>query len=89
MKNIDMKALRIVIDGLVDIDTYTVQPRGDFLAVGSVQGDHGIYEVKLTGDRPICGCAYGIECPGVTCSHARALELAVWLEATRQQEATV
>jgi hypothetical protein len=86
MKNIDMKALRIVIDGLCDIDTYTVEPRGTFRASGTVQGEHGIYEVRLTGDRPSCECTYGTECPGVTCSHARALELAVWLEATRETE---
>jgi hypothetical protein len=86
MKDIEKKALRIVIDGLADIDTYTVEPRGTFRAVGTVQGDHGIYEVRLTGDRPDCNCTYGTECPGVTCSHARALELAVWLEATRTTE---
>ena len=86
MKNIDMKALRIVIDGLVDIGGYIVEPRGTFRAVGTVQGEHGIYEVRLTGDRPSCPCNYGTECPGVTCSHARALELAVWLEATREKD---
>jgi hypothetical protein len=86
MKNIDMKALRIVIDHGVTIDTYTVEPRGTFLAAGTVEGDHDAYRVELGGDRPKCNCTYGTECPGVTCSHARALELAVWLEATRETE---
>ena len=86
MKNIDMKALRIVIDGLVDIGGYIVEPRGTFRAVGTVQGEHGIYTVKVEPGGNRCGCEYGTQIPGVTCSHVRALELAVWLEATREKE---
>ena len=86
MKNIDMKALRIVIDHRAEIDWWLEDSRGTFTALGQVQGDHGTYTVELTGDRPECNCTYGTECPGVTCSHARALELAVWLEATRTSE---
>ena len=86
MKNIDMKALRIVIDNYPTIEWWLEDSRGTFTAVGWVEGEHGTYRVELTGDRPTCQCVYGTECPGVTCSHARALELAVWLEATRDKE---
>ena len=80
MKDIHRKAFFLYLDGKVTLHNYIVEPRGTFLALGHVEGDHGTYRVELTGDRPACECEYATKCPGVVCSHARALELAVFVE---------
>jgi hypothetical protein len=86
MTTIEWKAMRLIADGHVTLKWSRADRTGRFVADGTVQGDHGTYTVKVEPGGNHCGCEYGTQIPGVTCSHVRALEAAAWLEATRTKE---
>ena len=86
MNTIDMKAMRLCIDHRVTLEWSRVDRTGRYIAIGQVQGDHGTYHVTLEPGGNECGCEYGINIPGATCSHVRALDLAAYLEHSRTSE---
>ena len=84
MKQTDVKAVRLVLSGAVDILDYTIDDDDVIVtATGTVQG-RDLYRTHFTPDTVVCTCEYG-QHRDTSHSHDQALRLAVQRQIERTQ----
>lgn len=87
MKTTEEKAVRLVVEGRVRIESYQLGEDGRITeAHGFVRGDSGSWLVQITPEWASCNCPFGIARQNAAGhSHDRALELEVYRVEQRDQ----
>ena len=82
MNSQELKAVRLVAAGRVTTSRYTIDSGVLVTAAAQVEGDTGIYDVKVTPEGSYCTCPFGENHPGRSHSHTIAVVLAAGRETT-------